>query len=88
MSNKPPVHRGQTFEKFVLKIVHRHIQEVDLRNPSQFDFRARHKTTLQCTNLTNHVTLNYNNTVPMAVVFLNIEKAFCTNGTWFVVQVI
>jgi retron-type reverse transcriptase len=49
-------------------------------NASQFGFRERHSTTLQCTRLVGHVTLNYNNKISMAAVFLNIEKAFDT--TW------
>jgi hypothetical protein len=33
-----------------------------------------------CMRLTDHVTLNFNNCMPMAAVFLDIEKAF--NTTW------
>jgi hypothetical protein len=49
-------------------------------NASQFVFRARHSTTLQCVRLTDHVTLNFNNKMSTAAVFLDIEKAFDT--TW------
>jgi len=42
--------------------------------------RARHSTTLQCKRLTDHVTLNFNDSLSMAAVFLDIEKAFDT--TW------
>jgi hypothetical protein len=48
---------GQLFEKVVLNIVQKHIEERNLLNASQFDFRARHNTTLQCMRLTDHVTL-------------------------------
>jgi hypothetical protein len=49
-------------------------------NSSQFGFRADHSTTLQCMRLAEHVTLNFNNNMAKALVFLNIEKAFDT--TW------
>jgi hypothetical protein len=68
------------FEKVILKMVQRHIEERGLLNASQFGFRARHSTTLQCMRLTYHVILNFNNNISMAAVFLDIEKAFDT--TW------
>jgi hypothetical protein len=68
------------FEKVILKIVQRHIDERDLLYASQFGFRARHSTTLQCMRLRDHVTLNVNNNMSTAAVFLDIEKAFDT--TW------
>jgi hypothetical protein len=43
---------------------------------SQFGFRARHSTTLQCMKLTDHGSLNFNNNMSTAAVFLDIEKAF------------
>jgi hypothetical protein len=43
-------------------------------------FRARHSTTLQCMRLAGHVTLNFNNKMSTATVFLDIEKTFDT--TW------
>jgi hypothetical protein len=36
--------------------------------------------TLQCLSLVDHITLNFNNNMLMAVVFLDMEKAFDT--TW------
>jgi hypothetical protein len=71
---------GKVFEKVILKIVKRHIGEQNLLNASHFGFRARHSTTLQCMKLADHVTLNFNNNMSTAAVFLNIEKAFDT--TW------
>jgi hypothetical protein len=70
---------GKVFEKVVLEIVKRHIGERNLLNASQFGFRARHSTTLQCMRLADHVTLHFNN-MSTAAVFLDIEKAFGT--TW------
>jgi hypothetical protein len=67
---------GKLFEKVILKIVQRHIEESDLLKENQFSFRARHSTTLQCTRLTDHVVLNFNNNMSTAAVFLDIEKAF------------
>jgi hypothetical protein len=63
-----------------LKIIQRHIEERGLHNACQIGFRARHSTTLQCMRLTDHVTLNFNNNMSTAAVFLDIEKAFDT--TW------
>jgi hypothetical protein len=60
--------------------VKRHIDEKDLLNADQFGFRACHSTTLQCERLTAHVTINFNNNMSTAAIFLDIEKAFDT--TW------
>jgi hypothetical protein len=68
------------FEKVLLKFVQKHIEERGLLNAHQFGFRARHSTTIQCMRLTDHVTLNFNNKMSTAAVFLDIEKAFDT--TW------
>jgi hypothetical protein len=65
-------------EKVILKIVQKHIEERCLLNAGQFGFRARHSTTLQCMRLTDHITLNFNNKMSTAAVFLDIEKAFDT----------
>jgi len=45
-----------------------------LLNANHIGFRARHSTKLQWTRLTDHVTLNFNNNMATAVVFLVIEK--------------
>jgi hypothetical protein len=68
---------GKVFEKVILQIVKRHNGERNLLNASQFGFRARHSTTLQCMRLADHVTLHFNN-MSTAAVFLDIEKAFDT----------
>jgi hypothetical protein len=65
-------------KKVILKIILRHSEGENLLNASQFGFRAHHSTTLQCRRLTDHVTLNFNNNMSTAVVFLDIEKAFDT----------
>jgi hypothetical protein len=72
--------RGKLFEKVILKIIQRHIQERGLLNASQFGFRACHSTTLQCMRLTDHISLNFNNNMFTATVFLDIEKDVVT--TW------
>jgi hypothetical protein len=69
---------GKVFEKFILEIVNGHIGERNLLNASQFGFRARHSTTLQYMRLEDRVTLNFNNNMCTAAVFLDIEKAFDT----------
>jgi hypothetical protein len=71
---------GKVFEKVISEIVQRHIGERNLLNTSQFGFRARHRTTLQCMRQADHVTVHFNNNMSTAAVFLNIEKAFDT--TW------
>jgi hypothetical protein len=71
---------GKLFEKLIQKVLQKHIEERGLLNASQFGFRARHSTTLQCMRLTDHVTLNFNKKLSTATVFLDIEKAFDT--TW------
>jgi hypothetical protein len=72
---------GKLFENVVLKIVQRHLEERDLLNASQFGFRASHSTILQCMRLTDHVTLNVNNNMSTAAVFLDIEKPVIQLGT-------
>jgi hypothetical protein len=71
---------GKVLEKVILQIVQKHIGEQNLLNTSESGFRARHSTTLQCMRLADHVTLNFNNDMSIAAVFLDIEKAFDT--TW------
>jgi retron-type reverse transcriptase len=66
------------FEKVILNIVKKHIEERSLLNASQFGFRSRHNTTLQCMRLTDNVTLNFNNKISTVAVFLDIEEAFDT----------
>jgi hypothetical protein len=56
--------------RVILNIVQRHIEETVLSNTNQFGFRARHSTTLQCMRLMGHVTLKFDNEMPMAAVFL------------------
>jgi hypothetical protein len=69
---------GKLFEKVILNIFQKGIEERGLLNASQFGFRAHHSTTLQYTRITDHVTPNFNNNTSMAAVFLDIEKAFDT----------
>jgi hypothetical protein len=67
---------GKLLEKVILKIVQRHIEQRGLLNASSFGLHAQHSKTLQCVRVTDHVTINFNNNVCMAAVFLDIEKAF------------
>jgi hypothetical protein len=71
---------GKLLEEVILRIFQRHIEEKGLLNASQFGFRVRHSTTLQCMSLTGHVSLNFNSNMATAAVFLDTEKAFDT--TW------
>jgi hypothetical protein len=70
---------GKLFEKIILKISQREDEERGLLKASQFGFRARHSTTLQCMNLTDHVTLDFKNYMSTVAVFLDIEKACDTS---------
>jgi hypothetical protein len=56
------------------------MDERGLLNASQFGFRARHSMALQCMRLTDHVTLNFDNKMSTAAMFLDTEKAIDT--TW------
>jgi len=63
---------GKLLKKAILKIVQRHIKENNLLHECQFGFRAHHDMTLQCIKLADHETQNFNNSMPTAVVFLDI----------------
>jgi hypothetical protein len=71
-SDKHPVQYDKLFEKVILKIVQRHIQEGDMLHAVQFVFRARHNTALQCMRITGHMTLNFSNNMSTLAVFLDI----------------
>jgi len=71
---------GKLFEKVILRIIQRHIEGNNILNPCQFGFRARHSTTFQCVRLADYLTLNFNNDMSTAAIFLDIEKAFDTAG--------
>jgi hypothetical protein len=73
---------SKLFEKVILKMIKRHIEGRNLLNASQFGFRERHRTTLQCMRLAGHMTLNFNNKMSMAVVFLDTEKAIEFRPFW------
>jgi hypothetical protein len=68
------------FEKVILKLLQKPIEKKGILKASQLGFCARHSTTLQLMRLADHVTLNFNNKMSMAAVFLDIEKSFDT--TW------
>jgi hypothetical protein len=63
-----------------------HSRKYRMLNASQFAFRARHSTTLQCMRLTDHVTSNFKNSMSTASVFLGIEKPSIQYGTLAVVK--
>jgi hypothetical protein len=64
---------GKVFEKVISEIVKRNIiRQRNLLNASQFGFRARHCTTLQCMRLVDHVTLHFNNNMSTAANYMEI----------------
>jgi hypothetical protein len=71
---------GKSFEKVIHNIVQKHIEERSKLIACTFGFRARQSATLQCIRLTDHVTLNFNNNMSTAALFLDIEMAF--DNTW------
>jgi hypothetical protein len=71
--------RGKLFEKVTLQIVKRHIEERGLLSESQFGFCPRYSTALPYVRLMD-ITLNFNNNISTAAVFLDIEKGF--DATW------
>jgi hypothetical protein len=71
---------SKLFDKVILKIFQSHAEERDLLNASYFGLRKRHSMTLQCMRLKVYVTLNFNNSMSMAMEFLDAERAFDT--TW------
>jgi hypothetical protein len=79
MSDQLPAHYMQ-IEKLILSTIQKQTEERNLLNASQFGFRADHSTSLHCTrmSLVDHVTINFNNNMLTAAVFLDIKKAFNT----------
>jgi hypothetical protein len=69
---------GKLYEKLILRTIQKYTEERSSQNARQFGFRTNHSMALQCMRLTEHVTLNFNNNMSRAVVFLDIEKAFGT----------
>jgi hypothetical protein len=72
------VHYGQTSLKTDIEKIQRHTDEINLLNVSQFGLCTHHNITLQCVRLAGYITLNFNNNMSTAEVFLEIEKAFDT----------
>jgi hypothetical protein len=70
---------GKLFEKVIQQLIQRHLEVNNLINANEFGFRARHSKTLQCMMLTDHVTINFNNNMSTAAVFLEIVKVFHTS---------
>jgi hypothetical protein len=71
---------SKLFKKVILKTVQKHVEKNNSLKACQFGFHACHSTMFQCMKLMDHVTLNFNNNISTAVVFLDTEKAFDT--TW------
>jgi hypothetical protein len=67
---------GKLFEKVILEILQRHTEKIDLLNESQFAFRTRHSSTLLYMRHTDQVSLNFNNSMSTAAVFMDIEETF------------
>jgi hypothetical protein len=67
-SDQPLVHYG-----LILRTVQKHYEKINFPNTSQCGFLADHSTALQCMKLEDHVILNFNNSMSMAAVFLDID---------------
>jgi len=51
---------AKMFEKALLRVFHRHIEECNIINQFHFGFRPRHRKTLQYIRLTDDVTFIFN----------------------------
>jgi hypothetical protein len=76
---------GKLFEKVILNVVQKNVEERSLLNASQFGIHARHSTTLQCMRLTDHVTLNFNNNMFIATAFLDIKSLCYHMALWLAI---
>jgi hypothetical protein len=65
---------GKIFQKVILRTIQRHIEKWGLLNASQFGFGALHSRTLQCMRLSDHLTLNFNNSMCAAAAFGNVLR--------------
>jgi hypothetical protein len=72
---------GKLFENAIQKFVQRHFDEKALLNATQFSFRARNSTTLQCMRLIDHVTLNFNIVCPRLRYSWISKKPLAWRGT-------
>jgi hypothetical protein len=69
---------GKLFEKLILRTIQKYTEERILLSASQFGFRAHRCMTIFNMRLADHITLNFNNNMSTAPVFLDIKKAFDT----------
>jgi hypothetical protein len=69
---------GKLFNKVILKIIQRYVEESNFVSARKFGFRSRHSTTLQRIRVTDHVGTSFNNNISTAAVFLETENAFNT----------
>jgi hypothetical protein len=72
---------GKLFDKLILRTIHKHIEERNLLDTSQFGFRADHSTTFQCMSLVDHVIIYFNNNMSTAAVFVYVEKTLTKHRT-------
>jgi hypothetical protein len=68
---------GNLPQKLVLRTIQNHTEESNLLNASQFCFPVHHSTSMYGAD---HITLNVNNNISMAAVFLDTEKS--SDTTW------
>ena len=67
---------SKTYEKLLLQIMHRHIENHDLIIKQQAGFTAQTSTIHQAARLTNFITEGFHRRKITSVVFLDIERAF------------
>jgi hypothetical protein len=72
---------GKLIEKVILKTVQGHIEERGLLSASQFGFRDRHRTTLQCVRLMDNVTLKFNHSMSRLRNSWILKKPVIQRGT-------
>jgi ethanolamine utilization protein EutQ (cupin superfamily) len=72
------VHYGQTFRETNLKKSPETYRQKKF-SASRFGFRTSHRPAIHCIMLTDLVTLDFNNNMPTAAMFLDMRKAFDTS---------
>jgi DNA polymerase sigma len=69
---------GKLFENLFLSI-QKHAEERNLLKASEFGFQTYQSTTVQCTRLVDHATLNFNNNGLMA----GYQESICHNMAYY-----
>jgi hypothetical protein len=64
---------GKLFKKATVRIITKHVNE-NLLHVDQFGFGSHHSMAFHCMRLMDCVTLNFNNSMSVVAVFLDIKR--------------